>query len=52
MAEQGRVINGKNLKELVLDLPRSQAAQKGKGALDQDIEQKHQTTATPFPSEE
>lgn len=47
MAERGPAINGENLKELVLDLP-----QKGKGALNQDTEQKAQTTATPFPSEE
>lgn len=39
MAEQGRVINAKNLKELVLKLLLSQAGQKEKGVLNQDPEQ-------------
>lgn len=38
MAEQGRVINAKNLKEL-LKLLLSQAGQKEKGVLNQDTEQ-------------
>lgn len=46
MAEQSRVINTKNLKELILKLLLSRAGQKEKGVLNQDIEQKHQTTAS------
>lgn len=44
MAEQGRVINAKNLKELILKMLLSQAGQKEKGVLHQDTGQKHQTT--------
>lgn len=38
------MINAKNLKELVLKLLLSQAGQKEKGVLNQDPEQRHQTT--------
>lgn len=46
MAEQGRVIHTKNLKELILKLLLSRAGERGKGALNQDIEQMHQTTTS------